>query len=273
MNTENNLTPEDEHDYLSWQKSHRRGKVMAGILVVAFGIIYLINETGNPMPKWIFSLPMFLMALGLIVLVKHKFKKLGGWVLVIVGKVLLLNEFYPNMMNYDIIWPILIILLGIKLIFKPKRSDHNNRWRRIKRHHHRHHNRHNDHLCNPVAFQNLDEISDNDFIDSVSFFGGITKNVVSKNFKGADIVNVFGGAEINLLQAEIETQAIVELTCVFGGVTLIIPANWQLKSELTTAFGGIEDKRQMNVNYDGDSKVVILRGNCVFGGIEIKNFK
>ncbi len=270
MNTEN-FTPEDEHVFLSWQKSQKRGKIVAGVFIVAFGVLYLLNETGVKMPFWVFQPGTILIALGLIVLVKHKFKKLFGWVLILVGKVFLLHEFYPDMVNINLIWPILLILLGLKLIFKPKDHRSHDRWRRMKQHHHRHHHQYKERF--DPSCMNLDEVSDKDFIDSVTFFGGITKNVVSKNFKGADIVNVFGGAEINLLQAEIETQAIVDLTCVFGGVTLIVPTNWQVKSELTTAFGGIEDKRQMNVNYEEDSKILILRGNCVFGGIEIKNFK
>jgi len=61
----NNLSPEDEHSYLNWQKSQRRGKVATGILLVAFGIIYFLHETGVQMPHWIFTAPTFLMAIDL----------------------------------------------------------------------------------------------------------------------------------------------------------------------------------------------------------------
>lgn len=257
----NNLSPEDEHSYLSWQKSQRRGKIAAGFLVVVFGVIYLLHESGIQMPHWIFTPPTFLIALGFVILVKHNFKKMAGWILILIGKILLLKEFYPELINTKLIWPVVIILIGLKIIFKPKNHFKEKKWKHIKQN------------CTQ-NFEDLDAISDNDFIESTAFFGGVNKNVVSKNFKGANIMNVFGGTEIDLLQAEFENQAIIDITSVFGGVAIIIPSNWQIKSELVTVFGGIEDKRQMfQNNNEVENKVLILKGSCVFGGIEIKSFK
>lgn len=256
------LTPEDEHNYLSWQQGQKRGKIVAGIFVVAFGVIYLLHESGIIMPSWVFSLPLFLMALGVVIVVKHKFNTFAGWGLIIIGKILLINEFYPGFFHTKLIWPIIIILIGLKIIFKPKNKYKEKKWKNCKQNYSHNQN-----------FQDLDAISENDFIDSVSIFGGVNKNVVSKNFKGADIVTIFGGTEINLLQAEFENQAIINLECVFGGVSIIMPANWQLKSDVVTIFGGVEDKRQMTTNSEIESKILILKGNCVFGGIEVKSFK
>ena len=56
-------------------------------------------------------------------------------------------------------------------------------------------------------------------------------------------------------------------------VALIVPAHWQIKSELITVFGGMEDKRQMLQNSEIETKTLVLKGNCVFGGVEIKSFK
>src|SRR5690349_22431252 len=40
------------------------------------------------------------------------------------------------------------------------------------------------------------------FIDVTAVFGGIKKNVLSKNFKGGDITSFMGGSEIDLSQAD-----------------------------------------------------------------------
>lgn len=37
----------------------------------------------------------------------------------------------------------------------------------------------------------------------------------------------------------------LEITTIFGGTKLIIPSNWEIKSEAVMIFGGIEDKRRM----------------------------
>jgi predicted membrane protein len=104
--------------------------------------------------------------------------------------------------------------------------------------------------------------------------GSVKKNILSKNFKGGEITNVFGGSEVNLSQADIEKTATLELVNVFGGTRLIIPANWEVHSELVSVFGNIEDKRniQPNLKLRKCTKVLVLKGNTFMGGIEIKSY-
>ena len=45
-----------------------------------------------------------------------------------------------------------------------------------------------------------------------------------------------------------------------------------ITTEVTTVFGGIEDKRPVIATKIGTSKVLILKGNTVFGGIEIRSY-
>lgn len=112
-----------------------------------------------------------------------------------------------------------------------------------------------------------------DVIDSTSFMGGVKKNILSKNFKGGEITNVFGGAEINLSQADFEQSVTLEMTNIFGGTRLIVPANWEISSELVSVVGSIEDKRPTQSNVSSDvKKVLILKGTTVFGGIDIKSY-
>ena len=247
---------EDHFDFLKWQKKQKRGKIAAGILIVTFGFIYLLNEIGYSMPKCFFSWQIFLIGLGIVLLIKHSFSK--GWIVLGIGSLFMINEFYPNTINTNIIWPSIIIAFGLGLIFKRhKYKKCENKWKKYK-----HFNQ-----------QNLQDYSEDEFVDSVAIFGGVSKNIVSKNFKGANVSNIFGGTELNLLNVEFEEQAIIEISCVFGGVSLIVPSNWQVKSELNSIFGGIEDKRIINPNESIDHKILILKGDCIFGGVDIKSFK
>ena len=113
---------------------------------------------------------------------------------------------------------------------------------------------------------------EDDFVDSTTIFGGSKKIIISKNFRGGDIVNVFGGTELDLTQADMDGQAILELTTVFGGTTLIIPSNWDIKSEAVMIFGGVEDKRKMTTTPEIPRKTLVLQGTVIFGGIDIKSF-
>ncbi len=264
------INAEDQHHYLSWQKSNKRGKITTGIFVVVFGVLYLLHETGVKLPTWTFTPGPFIIAFGLIVLVKQKFKSFFGYILLMVGKLLIWKEIYPEAVNMNIVWPVLVILLGLFILLKSKprhgfgRGNRFERRREFwKRHHHHYYE----------GMEDLENISQDDFIDAVSIFGGVKKNVVSKNFRGADIVTIFGGNEINLSQADFNNQIVMDVTNLFGGTTLTIPNNWQVKAEVVSIFGGIEDKRPITeTNKDNPEKVVILRGTCMFGGIEINSF-
>ena len=100
----------------------------------------------------------------------------------------------------------------------------------------------------------------------------IKKNIISKNFKGGEIVSILGGTELDLSQADMKEEAILEITTILGGTKLIIPSNWDIKSEAVTIFGGIDDKRKMHTITEAVEKTLILKGTVLFGGIEIKSY-
>jgi predicted membrane protein len=269
------LNAEDQHHYLSWQKSHKRGKMAAGIIIVIYGTLFLLKELDVWLPSWTFSIGPIIMSVGLIVLIKHKFKVVFGYLLLLVGKLLLLKEIYPDKIDINLLWPILAILMGLGILFRSGRRP------RCRNRHHHHHGRHHwkkeerweKYRTYFEASSDLDNIAQDDFIDAVSIFGGVQKNVVSKRFRGADIVTIFGGNELNLSQADFNEQIVMDITNIFGGTTLTVPNNWELKSEIMTIFGSLEDKRPLKPqDTDLPTKVVILRGTCMFGGIEINSF-
>ena len=114
--------------------------------------------------------------------------------------------------------------------------------------------------------------SKDDFVESTSIFGGAKKIIISKSFRGGDLVNIFGGTELDLSQADFNGTATIDLTTIFGGTKLLVPSNWSVKSEAVTIFGGIEDKRRMQTITDAPQKTLLLRGTVIFGGIDIKSF-
>jgi predicted membrane protein len=263
----NNIRTEIEHEILKAQKSHRRGKIAGGLAIVFFGIVYLLEQLGYHIPPYLLSWQMILIVIGIVVLIKHKFRKFHGYLLIIIGKLFLLSEWYPGIINGKIIFPIALILVGIMIAFSNKRCGRNKKRHRFSRENWKH--IHEAHKRGYTAYNYNEE----DFIDSVSFFGGITKTVVSKTFKGADIVSFFGGTDINLSQADFEGRIVIDVTNIFGGTTLTIPNNWEVISEVASIFGAFEDKRPQHQREVGEeNKVLVLRGTCMFGGIEVNSF-
>lgn len=260
----------DETTWEKVEKSHRRGKLMGGLLIVTIGSLFLARELGIEIPYWVFTWKMLLIGLGLTLAVKHKFMHPGWILLVAVGGAFLLTDIYPEMQIKPILWPSLLILFGLVIIFKPRRKafgSHRRYCRKMRGHHFRHHHEYRD-------FYNREEPSNEDYIESTTIFGGVKKNILSKNFKGGEVTNVFGGSELNLSQADFEGTASLEITQVFGGTKLIVPPHWEIRSEMAVSvFGSVEDKRvlQSTVNTE-PTKVLMLTGTTVFGGIDIRSF-
>jgi predicted membrane protein len=238
------------------------GRIWTGVFLLIVGAAALLKNYLVPgLPEWLFSWQMLLIALGLFLGVRNRFRGGPGFVLMLVGLVFLLNEYYPSFIDQRYIWPIALIALGAFLIFKPRRQ-----------HGHWQERREQELAGTTPAVPEAYTYSDEDILDSTSVFGGVKKTIVSKSFKGGDIVNIMGGAEINLSQADLQGRVELEVTQIFGGTKIVVPPHWVIKPEMAAIFGGIDDKRNVQNATTDHSKVLVLKGTSIFGGIEIRNF-
>ena len=101
--------------------------------------------------------------------------------------------------------------------------------------------------------------------------GGSKRRIFSKNFKGGQITSIFGGSDLDLTHADLEGTAVVDVVSVFGGVKLLVPANWEVRSDITAILGGVDDKRK-DPSVLTPTKKIVLTGFCMFGGVDIKSF-
>jgi predicted membrane protein len=241
-----------------YRKRQQQSKILAGLLVIGFGTVFLLDRMGMDIPNWFYSWEMIVIAIGLVSLVRHGFRKFSGYEMIAVGTIFLLNDFQPNMIDQRLIIPVVVIAIGLGILWKALGFGRKNE----KKNH-----------FETVMFDASKEDATSDYFETKTVFGGTEKNIVSKNFRGAKITSVFGGTELNLTNADLKQPATIDTTTVFGGLSIAVPANWRVQSELTTIFGGIEDKRPLvNSSETEDHKVLILTGNCFFGGVEIHSY-
>ncbi len=241
-----------------YRKREQQSKILAGLLIIAFGTFFFLDRSGVDVPNWIYSWKMIIISVGMVILVKHNFRKFSGYIMVAVGSIFLINEFEPHTINSRLIIPVVIIAFGITILWKGLGFD--KKYKKKGQ-------------FETVLFDSSKEEASSDYFELRTVFGGTEKNVVSKNFRGAKVTSVFGGTELNLSNADLKQPATIDTTTVFGGLTIAVPANWRVQSELTTIFGGVEDKRRMvNSSETEDHKVLILTGNCLFGGVEIHSY-
>ncbi|PRY51431.1 putative membrane protein [Arcticibacter pallidicorallinus] len=290
-----------------YSKKKAAGKQWAGLIFLILGIVLLIRSFGGFIPDWITSWPMILILIGVFTGSRHNYRNPGSIILICLGVLFLIGRIIPGIDLHDFVFPCIIIGLGLYLILGKTKFNkhfvHRGRMRNDVVWDKRVDVPKEEPIVAGSAIAEEEPLKDSanssfssasssssssseqqyyagaadggpeDYLDTVSIFGGIKKNIVSKNFKGGDIVTIMGGAEINLTQADIHGTIIIDITQVFGGTKLILPPQWKVSSDLAALFGGIEDKRPIvQVIHLADDKVVILRGTSIFGGIDIRSY-
>lgn len=251
------------------------GRILAGLFLLAIGSVLFLKQTGFPMPYWMFTWPTLLIVAGLFIGLKHGFRG-GAWIImIIIGGINLFDAINPDYSFQKYTAPIIILALGLFLILRPHRK-HNMRWRNWQGdpwNGPKPEDRVFDQQYPPAQQRPTEsDFNEMNYLDSVAVFGSVHKVIVSKDFKGGEAVAVFGGNEIDLRQADINGNIVLEVTQIFGGTKILLPAHWDVKSEMVAFFGGIEDKRQLLPGVNNPGKVLILKGTTICGGIEIRNF-
>ncbi|MFL9484635.1 LiaF transmembrane domain-containing protein [Chitinophagaceae bacterium LWZ2-11] len=248
-------------------ENRHSGRIWAGLLLIIGGLLLFAYKMGAPLPDWLFSWPMILIGIGLVVGFKHKFRNAGWLIMIGIGSIFLLDEQIPDFNIRNYMAPIIIILVGIVFVFRPrhpKNKEYKEYWDWKK-------DRKDETNAGPTEYP-LGDTDNSEYLNCIAAFGGVKKVILSKNFKGGESTCFMGGAEINLIQADIHGHVILDVTQVFGGTKIVVPANWDVKSEVIAVFGGVDDKRNSSAASLSPDKVLVLKGISVFGGIDIRNY-
>ncbi len=245
------------------------GRIIGGLILVTVGIGLLLRNLGYIFPEWLFSWPMILILVGIYSGVKHKFRN-GTWAILMgIGGLFLADIISPSLRLQPAFWPIIIIGLGVIFIFSPKGKGNCN-----KRQYRNRDRWKNSTLPETDILTTADDMpkDNSDFLRIDSVFSGVNRRILSKNFKGGKITCVFGGAEVDFMQADINGEAVLKMEMVFGGAKIIVPQNWTVVNEIGGVFHGVDDKRRNNTVPSDPAKILTLRGSAVFGGVEIRSY-
>jgi len=226
--------------------------LLGGILIILGGLFLLntMNILDFRFSRVVFSWPFIMLVIGLFVLVNTEKKFLGG-VLSGVGALFLIPRIFPQI-DYDggIIIPLFFIILGVYIILKKRKVD------------------------TIEGFTTATSNVNKDKIDDVSIFGGGTKIISSSNFQGGNITAIFGGSEINLINCQLaEGDNVLDVLCVFGGTTIILPKEWNVVINVASILGGFSNKAIRNPSVVIDqSRTLHIKGLAMFGGGEVKTY-
>lgn len=248
------------------------GRVIAGIIIVVAGLLFMFNNLNMLSPElkyYIFSWKTLLIAIGTLnLLFSHN--RTGGFIMLTVGLVFWIPDIFDVPMQMSrFIWPLAIIAVGLFLLFNSGDRKFNGRfWQ----------NKINEHQRNRNSSQTeaQGDFSQDDYVNDVAVFGGGSRVVTSKNFKGGKLTAIFGGSEIRMHRAKLAPgKHVLDIFFVFGGSEIIVPSDWIVKVETISIFGGFGDKRYVKKPEEvaeENQSILVVKGFVLFGGAELKSY-
>lgn len=223
--------------------------MLFGGMVVVFGLLMLLGNLNIVRfdDLWRFW-PVVVIVLGVAKVLQARSP--GGYIIggiaALVGSLILLDNLDIVRFNFELIWPILIIGFGISMLL-----------RTIDR---------KKYLAGGPAVSSPD-------ISAWVVFSGVKRRIASQDFKGGDVIAVFGGVNIDLRNAAISAdRAVIDLNVMFGGVDIRVPENWNVVMKGMALFGAFEDKT-IHPKPDPNVKTpeLVITGAAIFGGVKTDN--
>jgi len=265
----------------SWRRNGPR--LVLGLLVIGLGILFTLDklgyvEAGRFWEYW----PVLLIAAGLGRMLQPRacHSRGSGVLLVFLGTWFLLNNL--DLLPYRVwdFWPVLLVVLGISMVWRAMGRPGgglSSRSRTVG-------------LmagpeagagspgpdgttagppgAMPVAGAGSPDASAT--VDCFALLGASHRQSVSQDFRGGSLTAIMGGCELDLRQASIRGgQAIIDTFAMWGGIEIKVPQDWTVALHGTPVLGGFDDKTA-HVGGDG-SKVLVVTGTAIMGGVEIKN--
>ena len=219
-------------------------QLVMGLLIIALGVLFTLDKLGlADASTYIRYWPAGLIAIGVVKLWQSRDGMggaFGGLVFTLAGVWLLLEQTAVIRISFWEMWPLLLVFFGAYLVWQG--------------------------LSGRRRMAGVDGASS---ISGMAVLGGVVRRNNSRNFRGGDLTAVMGGCEVDLRQASINGDAVMEIFAMWGGIEIRVPEDWTVINRVTPLLGGVEDKTRPPQGTTAHR--LILRGFAIMGGVEVKN--
>ena len=223
--------------------------ILIGILLV----LNNVNALDRLLPYYLTEWYMVPLLAGVALFATGQRKGLGI-ALTIFGGFFLIREldyyyrWYIDIGEIINFWPIVFIAIGVSLIIRRNKMGDED-WNEKK------------------------SFDDRDSVDETGFFSGAERIITSQNFQGGKLTSIFGGTDLNLVNADLATGTnVLDVFVLFGGTDITVPSDMNVRIKVTSIFGGFSDERKfVNDNIDNEGKELVIKGLVLFGGGEVKS--
>jgi predicted membrane protein len=195
-------------------------------------------------------IPIVLIAVGILKVLQTRTQSgtVVGGVLILAGALIMLKSLGFLYIDWRTLWPLFIIGAGVAVVFKSATSR----------------------KTQGQGDGLLDKETDESVINLTAIMGGYKRRVTTQDFRGGEITAIMGGGDLDLRQASINGDAVLNLFAFCGGITIKVPVDWTVVLEGTPIMGAFEEKT-VPPTAISSGKRLILRGYVIMGGVEVRN--
>ena len=180
-----------------------------------------------------------------------------GAVLVALGAALTAQNLGFLRLDWRQLWPALVILFGVLLVFRSFVPGARRCGRGFGRGGRR--------GRGPFRQSQIDH---GNALNIKSAFSGASLRNDSQDFQGGDIDLSLAGLELDLRQASMTAEAELRISAMMSGVEIRVPTDWQVVIHGVPTMGGVEDRTVPPMN---PAKRLVIRAEIVMGGLNITN--
>jgi predicted membrane protein len=220
------------------------GQVVVGLLVVAMGVLFLLDNLGyvgfrHALSFW----PIAFMVAGASMMVSQEERNgnATGLVLIAVG---LLRHMGIIAISWNMVWPVLLIVVGGLILFRTMGGG-----------------RARGRLDKPGA-------TAENTLDVTAILGGVERRVATPDFRGGEVTSLLAGCDLDLRECSIVKEAVINVFTVCGGVSIKVPADWTVVLDGVPVAGGFSQK---TVPAPDAAKRLVITGYAFMGGVEVTN--
>ena len=217
-------------------------RITIGLALITAGVLFIVGQVDGPSfgQTW----PLILIVVG----GSNFLMKPRSWVfnggLTIAGAILLLGTLDVLDVSMGILWPALLLGLGVVVLFGAGRK----RSQRDRQ-------------------QNAIRGTETPDLNVSAIFAGGEHRSSNEVIRSGQVSAIFGSAEVDLRGTTLEGDAAsIEATALFGSLRLRVPNDWAVDVQTTNMFGSFESKRVQPS--DPKARLSIL-ATSTFGSIEL----
>ena len=109
--------------------------------------------------------------------------------------------------------------------------------------------------------------AESDEVGLVAVFDGVQLRSRATAFRGGSMLAWYGGIDADLREATLAPEASLAVTALFGGISLRIPPEWRVESNVRAMAGGFDISG--SDPDDPGAPVLRIEGMALFGGVAV----